>query len=219
MDPTRVVKHLSVRRNDTMINYRTRNITVFVLVVILTSCLGVTGNSNLDEAEKERKRAEGLEYTQKTVLVGSVSVSVPAGRFLLVRNGNDACAVRFTSFDGREETAYHGEYDWYFQSDGTGNFTKPSLKAGHGKITVYLGRILWAFSAHHVLCGPFRLLWDYPTHLGFAWTTTREADVGNEIAPTKWTDISEVNIHDPRLKWYRRVDAKREIRIPIDKLW
>jgi hypothetical protein len=192
---------------------------LFVYVALFFGCGNAANQSEATEAEREKKSLEWEDYVRKTVMIGTVSMSIPEGRFALVRNGNNTCAVRFTSFSRSGESVFYAEYEWYYQGDGSGDFTKPSVKKGNGSLKDYDNRFLMVFASRLVVCGSFRLFWGYPVHLGFTPSNTREPDLGNEIAPSKWTDISEVNIHDARLQWYRRVERDRRIDIPIDKLW
>jgi hypothetical protein len=68
-----------------------------------------------------------------------------------------------------------------------------------------------------VECGPFRLAWNYPTNVAFKFLTNPPKVY--ELAPTKWQEISEVNLRDLHLTWYA-YDEKRETRyVPIDDLW
>lgn len=46
-----------------------------------------------------------------------------------------------------------------------------------------------------------------------------QGDYGIELAPTKWTDISQVDVFDPRLIWYRYDENRKDLNIPVDKLW
>jgi len=40
------------------------------------------------------------------------------------------------------------------------------------------------------------------------------------LAPTPWENITEVNVSDKRIKWYRYDKNRKTIDIPvIDKLW
>ena len=46
-----------------------------------------------------------------------------------------------------------------------------------------------------------------------------QVDLEVRLAPTPWKEIGQVNLSDPRIKWYA-YDEKREWRvIPIDKIW
>jgi hypothetical protein len=76
-----------------------------------------------------------------------------------------------------------------------------------------------------VECGEFELLWSYKTGVAFIplGKGSSMRDYGIELAPTPWTDIKEVNVKDPRIKWYRYDESRDEngkrMFIPIDKLW
>lgn len=164
--------------------------------------------------------ADSYKENKNNVIVSGASVSVPLGRFVLVRNGNDLCAIRFTGVSS-SGTVMNGEYDWYYQKAASDNFVNSATTSGRDKLTSYYTAftLVRVFGNEHVRCGPFRLWWSFPSYLHFSASTTEEADVGNEIAPTKWKDIAEVAISDSRLKWYSYWGPGRNVSIPIEKLW
>ena len=179
-------------------------------------------------------QGEPSESDMKTQAVITWSdAGAPLGRFTLIRKGNDLCALRFTEyhrggdakpatvFDSGQESLY-AEYDWFYQADHSGNLTKGNVKTGHRKIAMRsvrgIGRLSLSGGVDELKCGPFNLNWSYPPRIGFFGHDDKDGDHGIEIAPTKWTDIKQVNPHDPHLKWYR-YDAKRKpIYIPADDL-
>jgi hypothetical protein len=57
------------------------------------------------------------------------------------------------------------------------------------------------------------LPWTYPNHVAF-YSGGQAQDEGIELAPTKWQEISEVNIQDPHLNWYRYDEKRERILIP-----
>jgi hypothetical protein len=62
-------------------------------------------------------------------------------------------------------------------------------------------------------------LWLSNPGVYFYGSQQTEGDYGIEFAPSKWTEISEINVFDSRLKW-QRYDSKRQtMRINIDDLW
>jgi hypothetical protein len=211
---------------------RERNVfvTAWASSLIVVACAANAPTAS-ELAERDRQSREGEEITRKNIIVGWVSVSVPVGRFLLIRRGKDYCAVRFTEFHrevGRAmpwsvpDDSQYAEYDWYYQGDGTGDFMTPNVESGHQKLYQKPTRFFHPFESigvNVVRCGPFHLRWDYPTQVGFHNTNRKEDDVGNELAPTKWRDISEVNANHPRLKWYRYDEKREPLYIPIDQLW
>jgi hypothetical protein len=157
----------------------------------------------------------------------------PLGRFLLIRKDKAVCAVRFTKVqrghDAKPETTFNSgeesfsaEYDWYFQEDGSGDFTQPGVLSGHEQLARKplkgIGRLAFQTGQIYVKCGTFdKLLWLYPTWVSF-YGGSRRGDYGIELAPTKWTEIKEVNVHDPRLKWYRYDENRKPVDIPLDDL-
>ena len=157
----------------------------------------------------------------------------PLGRFLLIRKDKRVCAVRFTkaqrghdakpatTFNSGEES-FSAEYDWYFQEDGSGDFTQPGVLSGHEQLAMKplkgIGRLAFQTGQIYVECGAFdKLFWRYPTWVTFYGKSSR-GDYGIELAPTKWTEIQEVNVHDPRLKWYRYDENRESVDIPLDNL-
>ncbi len=159
--------------------------------------------------------------------------SAPLGRFLLIRKNKAVCAVRFTKaqrghdakpatmFNSGEES-FSAEYDWYFQGDGSGDFTQPGVLSGHERLARNplkgIGRLAFQTGKIYVKCGTLdNLLWLYPTWVSF-YGGGRRGDYGIELSPTKWEGIQEVNVHDPHLKWFRYDENRKPVEIPLDDL-
>jgi hypothetical protein len=182
--------------------------------------------SSMEEWEIEsRARTHGF--------VSYVNAAAPFGSILLARKGEEYCAIRFTDFrrghDSKPPTMFHSgdeslyaEYDWYYQSDGSGVFTKPNIKSGHKKLArkplVGIGRMAIALGgATAVECGTFKLPWTYPVQISF-YTGYRLGENGIELAPTRWRNIVDVKVRDSRVIWYRYDEKREDAYIPIDKL-
>jgi hypothetical protein len=150
------------------------------------------------------------------------------GRVLLIRKDSQYCAVKFTeAWTGETEFDFWSNYESHYQGDGTGDFSNENVQFTKGQLItrklVGLGK-MFSFPAgrqnKEIKCGPIKLFW----HKGWVYFY----DVGrpnaadsiiNEMAPTKWTDISQVNVFDPRLKWYRNDGYRKDVYIPTDQLW
>jgi hypothetical protein len=157
--------------------------------------------------------------------VDELGAGTALGRFLLVRGGEEFCAVRFTGwrrgrnavtdwffFSADEDTV--AEYEWFYQGDGSGDFKKPNVQSGTGKV-FFRG----VSGAAYVDCGPFRLPWVYPNRVQFTrvnWTGSRDPV---EFAPTGWDQLAELDPASERLHWYG-FDLERYQRrpIPVDEL-
>jgi len=168
------------------------------------------------------------------VHIGPNSVAVPLGKILLVRKGADYCVIKFTKFwtenkseistlfvaSGSDEYAM---YESYYQGDKTGDFSKKNVQFKKAKLSSPkprgIGRLAFSFGDREIKCGNIKLEWFSSSSLFFYGEGQKEGDYGIELAPTKWTDISEVNVFDPRIKWYRYDDNRERVNIHVDRLW
>ena len=128
-------------------------------------------------------------------------------------------------FAKRLYTKKYAAYDVYYQGDGSADFLGSNVvRSEHIASWLPLKGPFRPFiyqpGDSYVKCGPFKLSWEYkkkvcviPSGKG------RLGDFGFELAPTPWTEISQVNVFDPRVKWYRYDEKRERVFIPIDKLW
>ncbi len=156
--------------------------------------------------------------------IGTNAVSVPLGRIILIHKGSEYCAVKFNRFwTGKTEEDRYAEYESYLQGDGTGDFSNKNVKFRKEKLSFPkprgIGRLAFSFGNKEVRCGSIKLFWSSKGWVYFFSSSQNQGDYGIELAPTIWTDISQVNITDPRIKWYRYDEKRDDIVIPIDKLW
>jgi len=161
------------------------------------------------------------------VHIGNTAIVMPLGRILLVRKGSDYCAIKFTKFwsentsevstlfvaAGSDEYAM---YESYYQGDKTGDFTKKNVQFKKEKLSHTkprgIGRLAFSFGNYEIKCGTIKLEWFGEGGVSFYKD-------GIELAPTQWTDISQVNVFDPILRWYRYDNRRKSTNIPIDKLF
>ena len=176
------------------------------------------------EAEWER-RATKLDEVHVT----SSYVETPMGRIILVRKDHSYCAINYHEFwtrdDGRKRYA---SYESYYQGDGSGDFSKKNVKCRNGTVSS-LGPFIFYGLWHsergelNIKCGPIRLCWGGGKGHGavyfFGAGMGEEYQYTIELAPTPWTDISQVNVHDPRIWWYRYLTRRWNLYIPLPELW
>ena len=107
--------------------------------------------------------------------------------------------------------------------DKTGNFSNKNVQFIKGKLSSPkprgIGRLAFSFGNKEVRCGSIRLYWPGKSSVCFYSLNKEEGDYGIELAPTIWSDISQVNVNDSRIKWYRYDEKREDITIPIDRLW
>ena len=164
-------------------------------------------------------------FEPNVVKIRPNAISVPMGRIILIRKGPEYGAVKFTHFwFGKTVHDWYGKYESYYQGDGTGDFSKKNVLSRKGEVSTFpdIGGcgLHWSLDNPNFRYGPFKLAWSpKSTVYFFYFGQGGEGDYGIELAPTKWTDISQVNVFDPRLKWYRYDEKRKDTYIPIDQLW
>ena len=182
-------------------------------------------------AETESTKVQIVDWSS-TAAVTWTDAGAPIGRFLLIRYGPHACAVRFneayrggdqkpsTAFDSGEESLF-ALYDWYYQGDGTGDFSKSNVSSGNGKVAKGplkgIGRLAFRTGDSEIKCGRLTLRWMYPTRIDFN-AKGKDRDASVQLAPTKWSDLSQVKFMDSSIRWYQLDQKRKAILIPIDAL-
>lgn len=198
----------------------------------------VVWGENLDEQisdvqvtlEERERRANGAAE------IYSMGVGPPVGRFLLLRRGEELCAIRFTEFhrghDAKPPTLFHSgdesfyaEYDWFYPENEKGSFLGDDVDSGHQELDrqplvgLMFGRLGFQLGTTRIKCGPFDPEWYYPTMVDFDIIVEEGSiDPGIELAPTKWTKLSEINLQDPTLKWYGYNEEQPNVFIPVEDL-
>jgi hypothetical protein len=160
----------------------------------------------------------------ETVKITPVGIKVPLNRIIILRANSKYCAIKFTKFwTGQTNRDFFAKYETFYQGDKTGEFSKENLTVSEKELSFPnprgIGRFAFSFGKKDIVCGPIELLWFGEGNIHFFSSRQEEGDYGVEMAPTKWTDISQVNVFDKRLTWYRYDPKRNNIEIPIDELW
>jgi len=166
--------------------------------------------------------------------IGQTAIVMPLGYLLLVRQDAEYCAINFTKAwsentsevgsmfvaSGSDEYAI---YNSWYQGDKSGDFSNKNVEFKTGKLSLSkprgIGRLAFSSGNKEIKCGSIKLLWSGNGSIHFYSKGQEQGDYGIELAPTPWTDITKVNVFDPRIKWYRYDENRKRINIPIDKLW
>ena len=166
-------------------------------------------------------------HETEEVLIAGNALRMSPGRIVLVRYNLQYCAVKFTeTWTGKTEHDKFANYASFYQGDGSGDFLRNNVQLIKERLAerrlIGLGK-MFSFPAGpqnlEIKCGPIRLFWSSAGTIYFRGHAKEEMDYGIELAPTKWTSIPDVNVFDPRLKWYRFDGRRKETHIPIDQLW
>jgi hypothetical protein len=159
------------------------------------------------------------------VVIHGGGIEVPLERILLVRKDTHYCAVKFTRFwTLKDEEEKYAAYEVYYQGDGSGDFSRINVKKSENIASWFPFKgpfrpFIYQPGDCYVECGPFKLVWGYKKKVGFGAPDKGRGDFGFELAPTPWTHISQVNVFDPRVMWYRDDEKRERAFIPVDKLW
>lgn len=153
-------------------------------------------------------------------LVTWYDASAPLGKFLLIRKDASVCAIRFleyqrgndakapTPFSSGEESFY-AKYECSCRGEGGRGFSNVTSAELNKRPLRGIGRLAFQTGETNVKCGRFKLPWSYPTRVSFQIYGTKLGDHGIELAPTRWTDINEINASDARLHWFRYDEGRK----------
>jgi hypothetical protein len=171
---------------------------------------GWTASADLD--------SEGVE-------IAPHAVKIPVGFLLLVRRGMEYGAIKFSKFwTGETSEDQYAAYVSYYQGDKTGNFTNQNVRTQLGELSRQrprgFGRLSFSFgNKTDILCGPIKLLWSGRGWVYFFSSSQDEGDYGIQLAPTKWTDVSHMNVFSSGLKWYGYDPKRPRESIPISLMF
>jgi hypothetical protein len=169
-------------------------------------------------SEEERSDFSWLPAKPGDVLIGWEGISIPLGRILLARKGPEYCAVKFTdTWLGETKYDHFSSYESYCQADGSGDFSKSNILSETGELSCPIIRTFPIIDYRYqkgaktvIKCGQMKLNWLYIATIFFN---------RYELAPTPWTSIKDVNVHDPRIRWYKKDINRKRLSGPIDQLW
>ncbi len=158
--------------------------------------------------------------------VGIVSICIvmPVDRVLLISRDNFMGAVKFLQNEERPDGTY-SKYE-YFEYEKSG-----FRKVREGEVSLKKpssGKGIFFHQSPNKLAGPPLKLRDFSLfaeaagvdHATVYFSNARnKPDLKVRMAPTPWKDISEVNLTDPRIRWFAYDDKEKRKVVPIDKIW
>ncbi len=159
------------------------------------------------------------------ILIGRLGIGMPIGRILIVRVGQKYCAMKFTrSWLGETENDHYSSYEFYYQGDGSGNFSKSNVVFGTGELffpRVRGGMFIFPMiigSKDIINCGEIHLKWTHTPNWVFFEDSKNDGYV-IELSPTPYTSIAAVNVLDSRIRWYMYDESRENRKLSIDQLW
>jgi len=153
--------------------------------------------------------------------VSSDCLVMPVGRILLISRENYMGALKFLYNEEKPDGIYskyeYFEYQNEFRKVREGEFSfKPSKGKGiffHESPYKLGSRLKLRNFSLFAVAGSR----DHSTV--YFWSKPNKVDQSVRMAPTPWKEIEEVNLSDPRVRWFT-YDEKRERKIIlIEKIW
>ena len=200
------------------------------VVVILIAMLATSPRAH--SVEKGNPYLKWELLARDHAYVTPLSVSSPLGKLVLVRYMNSLCAIRFNAFhrggdektptklDSGEETLsasaeqiqlVRSETTWRILERKTINLVRGSI-VGLGRLGFQKGRI-------GLRCGEAPLEWTYPNNVSLgSYTQKPDKRKDVELAPTAWSDVSQIDLSDKSLRWYHFDEGRHDSTIADNEL-
>ena len=158
------------------------------------------------------------------VEIVSMCIVMPVGRVLLISRDNFMGAVKFLQNEERPDGTY-SKYE-YFEYEKSG-----FKKVSEGEVLLKKpssGKGIFFHHGPNEMVGPPLKLRNFSLfahaagmdHATVYFSNARDKpDLKVRMAPTPWKDILEVNLTDPRIRWFAYDNKENRKFIPIDKIW
>ena len=202
-----------------------------LLLIGLSLSLGCSAMGDKDiftSMDEDRRSWTSVERSTMTAAyVYWSNASAPLGRYLLIRDGDFLCAVRFLNFrrgrDASEGSVWSSgqetltsAYEWYELDQVGSAVTVKDQGKSTAKFTAPwgFGHLVLGGGPENVRCGKREFGWHYPANIDFF----QRPDSDRKLAPTRWDQISDIRLDDARLVWYSFDPKRRDLRIPLGNL-
>lgn len=189
-------------------------------VLLAGALLNAFGQAQQTRCPQDKRSGE--EATHFRVSIGALTL--PVGAFLLVRNGSQLGAIRITSVEPAAKYEGRSNYESFFLPNKGTSFTGSGVDHQTGDIfigeTVGVHAVYVHTKGHNkTKIGPWTFWFPYPSTLDMSpasfWKGSH--DQGFEFAPTSACEVSEIDMTDKRLRWFRW-DKTTQVDQPLAEL-
>ena len=184
--------------------------------LFLTILGGDSGNAQARCAGDTRTEDLAMRF-----VISAGSISMPVGAFLLVRKDRRIGAIRLTGIDPTG-TEWLGKSKWesFFQPDGSALFLANNVVRHTGELDVRSPKgvhSLYSYGAGYREAHIGKWTFSFGGPALVRMSGTGAGDHGYEYAPTSACELSEVDVHDGRLRWFR-FDRNSSVNLPLADL-
>ena len=160
--------------------------------------------------------AKPLTSDDFSYIMSSTAIHVPLNKFILLRQGDKVGAFRFTHYEEKK-----AEYEWFYPLSSEKG--KTEIKTGVGSVkdhyVTLIGRLSFQLGQMEIKCGDLRVLWTTLNIVCFYNDSDKYPENSSvELAPTNKGNISEIDLSNLKLKWYKYDDHRTDFKIQLDEL-
>lgn len=189
---------------------------MFVFILWGNSANILLAGENINASPE--KEGSGFDH----VVVAPNGIIMPLGLFAIIKEGDKYCAAKFIeTWKGKKKGDAYASIVAYYQGDGSGDFNRSDLDINKDTISFLqpksiIGRLAYTRGDPNIYCGDMAISTSGYDGSGVLYFNGNEEGYG--IAPTPWKNISDVNVFESGLKWFKENSTKQTIKIPIDVL-
>ncbi|WP_147375867.1 hypothetical protein [Noviherbaspirillum cavernae] len=219
------------------------------VALFFSTCFGVFPSLSIAQnaAYSTEEGISAIEMKARTsASISWYGVSIPLGKFTLVRKDDALCAIQITEFhhnwtersqnksspDTKILLNRYAKYQWHILSVNDDEIHVRSIRHGGGNLKIeptgssIFGHMAIANSKTTISCGAIVVDWTYPNHIGISKAgklhlldTAAKKDVFSfEFSPTNWDAIESIDLQNPFLKWYRVEENRPSLTLNMDAL-
>lgn len=191
-----------------------------VVKTVILIAVAMTLGQSLSVAEK---------LAPDTMILDAEAVVMPLDRILLISRNDFLGAVKFISNEDRPDGIY-SKYSYFEYEKGGFRKVREGFISYRKIVWNVWNKIKYKYLQFHP--NPY----DYADRLKFSnfelfasvgydhsavhfWNKARVVDDKVRLAPTPWKQISEVDLNDKRIQWFKYDETRKRRIIQIDRLW
>ena len=156
------------------------------------------------------------EETAKSDLyyeIGKTGIHIPLDSIVLIREDNKIGGFKFVYYEDKK-----AEYEWYYPIKGNETRINKGKGTVEDKFWTLLGRLSFQSGEIDIILGPLKAEWTTNNVICFFYEDKDGNNKYIELAPTNKTRIEDIDLGDPKIKWYKYDENRKSVTIPLSDL-